>query len=90
MGQAYLDDVVLKPGENTLPLTATVDAIAIFNAFLASNNTSQGGVMPFVISGNSSVYNGQHLPYFTEALRANNFTVHLNVSQALQSLDIRI
>lgn len=90
MGQTYLDDLVLKPGNNFVPMTATVEELKIANLILANNTQYADGVVPFDITGNSSVYNGKELPYFTEALSSNNLTVHLNVSQALASLGLTL
>lgn len=40
-------------------------------------------VVPLTIIGNSSVYNGQEIPYFTTALAANELTIDLNISRVL-------
>ncbi|KAJ5591318.1 hypothetical protein N7450_005290, partial [Penicillium hetheringtonii] len=88
MGQSFLDNLVLKPGNNTVPMTSTVDQTAIIKMFTADGNPYKDGVVPFDIVGNSSVYNGKELPYFTKALASNNLTVHLNVSKALAEIGL--
>ncbi|KAJ5179035.1 hypothetical protein N7492_002245 [Penicillium capsulatum] len=90
MGQSYLDNLVLRPGNNTVPMTSTVDQAAIIKMLTSPNNPYKDGVVPFEIGGNSSVYDGKQLPYFTEALRANNLTVKLNVTKALAELGINL
>ncbi|KAJ5624483.1 hypothetical protein N7510_000792 [Penicillium lagena] len=82
MGQSYLKNLVLKPGNNTIPMTSKVDDAAIIK-LLEGGNKYSSGIIPFDITGNSSVYNGQNLPYFTAALAANTLTVELNVGKAL-------
>jgi len=90
MGQSYLDDLVLKPGNNTIPMTATVEEISIANTLILGGDKYKDGIMPFDITGNSSVYDGKELPYFTEALKSNNLTVNLNVTKALADAGINL
>lgn len=90
MGYSYLDNLTLKPGNNTIPMFSNVNQTDIINLITASSSPYKNGIVPFTISGNSSVYNGQELPYFSKALAANNLTVHLNVSQALAELGIHL
>lgn len=90
MGHTYLDNLVLKPGNNSVPMTSTVDQAAIISMLLSKNNPYKDGLVPFDITGNSSVYHGKQLPYFTEALSANNLTVKLNVTKALAEINVRI
>ncbi|OOQ91666.1 hypothetical protein PEBR_09010 [Penicillium brasilianum] len=90
MGYSYLDDLVLKPGNNTIPMTSNVNQSAIISLVTSSSNPYKDGVVPFTISGNSSVYDGKQLPYFTQALAANNLTVNLNVTKALAEIGIKL
>lgn len=41
------------------------------------------GVVPIDIVGNSSVYHGEELPYFTEALASNKLRVDLDIVSGL-------
>lgn len=90
MGYSYLDNLVLKPGNNTLPMTSNVNQSAIISLVTSSNNPYKDGMVPFTITGNSSVYDGKQLPYFTQALAANNLTVNLNVTKALAEIGIHL
>jgi len=90
MGYSYLDDLTLKPGNNTIPMFSNVNQTGVISLVSGNSSRYKGGIVPFTISGNSSVYNGQELPYFSKALAANNLTVHLNVSQALAELGIHL
>lgn len=90
LGLSYLDNLVLKPGNNTVPMTATVNETAIIAMLTSDSNPYTTGVVPFTITGNSSVYNNQELPYFTNALIANNLTVELNITKALAEIGLTI
>ncbi|KAJ5247721.1 hypothetical protein N7468_002704 [Penicillium chermesinum] len=90
IGQVYLDNLVLRPGGNTVPMTAAIDEIKIVHLFLSKTNPIREGMIAFNITGNSSVYNNKQLPYFTEALKASSFTAQIDVTQALQTLDIHL
>jgi len=88
MGTTYLNDLVLKPGNNTVPMLAKVDQTAIIGLLTSSSNPYKDGVVPFVISGNSSSYHGKELPYFTKALSANKLTVKLDVAAAMKEIGL--
>ncbi|KAF3386436.1 hypothetical protein F1880_001218 [Penicillium rolfsii] len=92
MGYTYLDNLVLQPGNNTLPMFATIDQGAILELVTSPSNPYKNlnGLVPFVISGNSSVYDDKELPYFTQALASNNLTVNLNVTKALAELGLKL
>lgn len=87
MGQSYLNNLTLQPGDNYFPMTSAIDQTAILNLISSKDNPYTDGLVPFVITGNSSVYNGKELPYFTEALAANNLTVNLNITKALDEFE---
>ncbi|KAJ5887533.1 hypothetical protein N7495_007574 [Penicillium taxi] len=90
IGNSYMNNIVLKPGNNTVPMVSSVNAMQILEFMASTNNTYHDGVVPFLVTGNSSVYHGVELPYFTEALRANNLTIHLNVTKSLDELGIHL
>jgi hypothetical protein len=90
MGTTYLNDLVLKPGNNSIPMLAKVDQSAIISLLSSSSNPYKDGIVPFDITGNSSTYNGQDLPYFTKALSANKLTVKLDVGAALKEIGLNI
>ncbi|KAJ5167757.1 uncharacterized protein N7482_003351 [Penicillium canariense] len=90
MGYSYLDNLELVPGNNTVPMTSTVNQTAIIALLTATDNPYTDGVIPFTITGNSSVWDGKELPYFTQALAANNLTVYLNVTKALAEIGLKL
>ncbi|KAL4881896.1 hypothetical protein BJY04DRAFT_217961 [Aspergillus karnatakaensis] len=81
LGPAVIRELVLRPGNNTAPIVANVDELALLGLFPQHP--------PFSIDmqalGNSSVYDGSELPYYTAALEANPITFNFDVSQALPS-----
>lgn len=87
MGQSYLNNLTLTPGDNYIPMTSSINQTAILSMISSKDNPYTDGLVPFAITGNSSVYNGQELPYFTEALASNNLTVKLNVTKALNEFE---
>ncbi|RAL12119.1 uncharacterized protein BO97DRAFT_71238 [Aspergillus homomorphus CBS 101889] len=82
IGKSYLTDLTIHPGNNTLPMTANVSTLTVAG-MLGSYPTL---MIPVDIVGNASVYNGEELPYFTEALAANKLSVQLNVTKALGNI----
>ncbi|KAJ5519963.1 hypothetical protein N7463_000416 [Penicillium fimorum] len=84
VGTTYLNDLVLKPGNNSVPLIGEVDQAYIISLLLSKKNPYKDGVLPFDITGNSSVYNGKEIPYFTKALAANKLQIKLDVRAALK------
>ncbi len=48
------------------------------------------GMLPIDIIGNSSIYNGKHLPYFEQALASNTQSITLNVGAALKAIGFTV
>lgn len=61
------------PGDNTVPMTSNFNLTQALGLL-------QDGVLAIDIRGNKSVYNGQEIPYFSEALASNQLTTRLNIS----------
>jgi hypothetical protein len=66
VGNATLNDLTLRPGDNSIPLTAIVDEGSI----LKSRNSS--GFVTLEILGTSAVFNGEHLTYYVSSPDTNN------------------
>lgn len=93
MAISTIENFTLKPGNNSLPLTAVVNQTAI----ISSLDTS--GKVQVSITGQSAVYNGEHLTYYVStvimcgeckliglkerALASNVLSLELNVQQIL-------
>lgn len=83
IGQSYLNNLTLQPGSNIIPLRSTINQTQVISLVLGTKAAYPSGVIPLTILGNSSVYNGVEIPYFTKALAANPLKTDLNVTQTL-------
>lgn len=83
IGTSSLSDLVLKPGNNTVPMRSIVNQTLVIEKV---TGTYKDGMLPVDIVGNSSVYNGQHLGYFEKALQSNRQHITLNVGAGLAAL----
>ncbi|KAL4891818.1 hypothetical protein BDV59DRAFT_203091 [Aspergillus ambiguus] len=81
LGNGTIDNVLLEPGNNTVPLRGILDiqkAVANIGTLLAAEtNALSSGNLMLSASGHSTIYNGLHIPYFEKVL--NNLTVTANV-----------
>jgi len=78
VGNSTILDMTLRPGDNNLPMTAIIDQAKVTDSMNADT-----GIVELFIVGNSSVYNGQHLTYYEQALSSNKLTLEMNVKQIL-------
>lgn len=74
VGQGRLENVLLVPGNNTVAIRATFDlktAIQNLPAIIAAEGQAlvKGNVL-ISASGNSTVYNGVHIPYYETVLNS--------------------
>lgn len=54
--------MTIAPGNNTLPMTAFINQTLILSAM------DSEGYVDLIITGTSSVYDGQHIPYYVRSL----------------------
>ena len=66
-------------------MRATIDNGAVLEALGQKPYCENGGVLPFQIRGKTVVNNGQALPYFADALAANNQTVEIPIGEAINA-----
>ncbi|CAI7616028.1 unnamed protein product [Penicillium glandicola] len=90
IGTTYLNNLVIKPGNNSVAMVGTVNQTAILTLLTSSSNPYTDGIIPFDITGNATSYNGKDLPYFTKALAANKLSVELDVGAALVAAGITL
>jgi hypothetical protein len=76
VGTAKVDNVIIHPGNNTLPLSATTDQSAITKWVLAN----PGKYLPMQASINGTSFDGQELPYFVESLQGHDLILNLNLT----------
>jgi hypothetical protein len=61
VGNATIPDMTLVPGNNTLPMTG------IINQILVTASLDKAGMVDMQITGQSAVYNGEHLTYYVSS-----------------------
>lgn len=81
IGTALIPDLTLKPGNNTLDMRATTNTSVV----LSKLGAFPSGLVPVDIVGSDCIYNGQHLTYYEEALKANPQQIGLNLTAAIAS-----
>jgi hypothetical protein len=79
VGYATIQNTYIGPGENRLQMEAFTNQTAVLNGV-----NDKDGITTFVVSGNSSVYGGQHLSYFEDALKMTSIDATLNLSSVIQ------
>jgi hypothetical protein len=58
VGNTTINDMTLVPGNNTLPMTGIIDQA------LVTESLNSSGFVTLSITGQSAIYNGQHLTYY--------------------------
>ena len=81
IGNSTVENVVLRPGNNTFPLRALANQTAVVQLLFTDYKS---GIFPVNIVSKGVIYQGEHLPYYEYALRSNNLTIHLNVIEVLE------
>ncbi|KAJ4372503.1 hypothetical protein N0V83_004277 [Neocucurbitaria cava] len=87
IGTSLLPNLVLKPGDNFLPMQGRVDQLGIVGLITSKYKNA---VLPLQVTGNSSIKNGEHLTYYEEAIKSNTINLNLNVEPALARIGINI
>lgn len=87
IGTSLLPDMTLKPGNNSLPMQSKTDQLGVVSIITSKY---KNGILPLEISGNSSIYNGEHLEYYEAAIQSNVIKIDLDVGPALSAIGINI
>jgi len=85
VGNATLNNVVLQPGDNTIPLKAAANTSAILPLVLSKY---KNGVIPIEIRGRTVTKNGVRLPYYEEPLKASPINFQMDLTSTLAALGI--
>lgn len=80
VGTSTVNDMTLRPGNNSFPMTAILNQTLVLSSL---DPTLGVGMVELFITGNTSVYNGQHLTYYEQALASNKLSLIMNVTQVL-------
>jgi hypothetical protein len=76
VGNTTINDMTLYPGNNSLPMTGILDQLLVLESL-------ENGMVTLEISGQSAIYNGEHLTYYEVPLKNNVLTLVMNVTQVL-------
>jgi hypothetical protein len=87
IGQTFLRDMVLRPGDNFVPMLSNVNQATVITAITSKYKNA---ILPLTIIGNSSVVGDKHLTYYEAAIRSNTVHVDLNVGPALKEMGLNI
>lgn len=86
IGTLSIDNFTLKPGNNTVAVTASLNQGDILVA-LTSKEYCKNGIIPFELQGASVTNNGQNLTYFATALASGNQTVEVDIGQIIKEAE---
>jgi len=87
IGNNTIPNLTLVPGNNVFNFTGISDQATVLNLI---STTYTNGILPVTIIGNSSVVNGQHIPYFEQALQSVPLHVDLDVGSALAAIGLNV
>ncbi|GAB7353346.1 hypothetical protein MBLNU459_g3832t1 [Dothideomycetes sp. NU459] len=81
IGNATLPNLTLTPGNGSYLLYATANETALVS--LLKKPQYKCAVLPVDVQGNASIFGGEVVPYFTEALQGNTQRTVLNLTSTL-------
>ncbi|KAF7540922.1 hypothetical protein G7Z17_g12089 [Cylindrodendrum hubeiense] len=84
VGTLYIENLLLKPGDNNLNITATMNQISILSA-VRKQPYCKTGILPFKLLGKSVENNGDDLSYFAAALASANQTVNIDIGSIVEN-----
>ncbi|KAI0506117.1 hypothetical protein F5B22DRAFT_625287 [Xylaria bambusicola] len=88
VGQTYINNLILRPGNNTFVTTADIQQLPILKALTQKPLCELDGKLPFQLKGKDVVNKGQVLPYFRDALAASSQNVTIDLSEAAKKIGI--
>lgn len=81
VGVATIEDLVLRPGNNTFEMRAVTNQTTVVTMIFTDY---KDGILPIDVVGNTTTFNNQSLPYYEQALQSNKLRLNLNVIDALE------
>ncbi|KAF5661003.1 hypothetical protein FHETE_8668 [Fusarium heterosporum] len=82
VGTLTIPNLVLKPGDNVVNITANMDQNLILKA-VQKEPYCKTGILPFKLLGKSVFNHGENLTYFAAALGSSNQTVEIDIGAIL-------
>jgi len=89
IGQAFIDDMTLVPGNNNLSLRANISQLPVIAA-VSTPPACSTGILDFTFLGENITNNGQELSYLEEAFRDNILNLPIDVGADLKQLGLNI
>jgi hypothetical protein len=83
VGELFIHDLVLHPGNNRLDLVGEMQQATIIDK-VTSDKYCKDGIIDFQLLGKSVVKDGQSLSYFADALASANQTIPINIGQIIK------
>lgn len=87
IGYVNIDNALLKSGNNSFPLYGYLDLPVLIKnlgkVLSGQKDYIKDGDLLISVRGNSTVYNGQHLPYYEEVFQNSNLSTLLPISRVL-------
>jgi len=87
VGQGRINNILLHPGNNTIPIAATVNIKTVLQnlPLILSSQVSalKSGNLEVTASGNSTIYNGLHIPYYEQVLNKLMVSAQVPIVQIL-------
>jgi len=89
IGQAFIDNLVLFPGNNNLSIRANISQIPVITA-VDTQPFCNTGILPLSFIGENITNFGQELPYYEQAFRSNLLSLNLNVGADLTAAGLNV
>lgn len=87
LGYATINDVVLKPGNNTVALRGNLDIATVLQNIpqivSSQRDALRSGELELIATGNSTIYNGNHIHYYEEILKDLELTARVPIMTLL-------
>ena len=81
VGVATIEDLVLRPGDNTFEMRAVTNQTTVVTMIFTDY---KDGILPIDVVGNTTTFKNQSLVYYEKALQSNKLRLNLNVIDALE------
>jgi len=88
IGNATINNIVLRPGENVFSMASAADQIAVITKIQA--DPSKSGVLPVEAKARTVSYNGKRLEYFEYAMSQVPIKLNLNLKEPLKAIGLDI
>jgi len=84
VGTIWIDNLLLHPGSNVVPISASLDQVKIVK-LLGSDKYCEKGIIPFKMLGKSVKNHGEDLSYFATALASANQTTDIDIRSIVKN-----